>query len=274
MIKDHFKIVLMTLIVFISLSSNAFSADINDESDSAKTKIVLAKQGDIEAQYELGLMNSGEGATSENLVQALFWFGEALKGGHPSAKEKLELVQGKVKEAIEANKRELERLDQNEEELKKDLTRLDAEGKKITEKYDRIDKALAEVSDHYQALGDGNLPQKKCSHWGLSHWCSGVGEYFQICCGTKPDTKDARYVKHYQVGDNSGRKPIKTTVTSDCYFTCANESGDQDSCAACVFCPIVALAHLCCLPCACVQCSEAQKEHINYSSYHIYDWAR
>ncbi len=97
------------------------------------------------------------------------------------------------------------------------------------------------------------------SHWGLSHWASGIKEYMIDRCmiGVKEfnevDTERA-YILRREI--SSGRYDI--TKTTDCYcvgccaYLCDNNLGvssTPDAClAATLCCPLASIIHLLCLP--------------------------
>lgn len=104
-----------------------------------------------------------------------------------------------------------------------------------------------------------------CSHWGLSHWFAGIGEYFQRCiCCTSP-SKEGNYkwswaIEDKRTGPNNGSI---SKAESDCALLIFG-GGRHDSCCNNPFigtlcCPIVSVTHLCCLPCACCDYSENKK---------------
>lgn len=111
---------------------------------------------------------------------------------------------------------------------------------------------------------------KNCSHWGLSHWFSGIGEYLErcLCCENAIDENRAHITK--QTHRLRGREEERIVGTSDCF--CLYPNVDYDTCrdpAECdgwcdnpiggtLCCPFVALGHLCCLPCALCCCSKNQ----------------
>lgn len=101
-----------------------------------------------------------------------------------------------------------------------------------------------------------------CPHWGLSHWFSGIGEYIQICFCMPPNKKNGKYEKQHS---NYNR------IYSDCFFehrgVCCGDCNVKDNvcahaCSAILCCPWAALTHLCCLPCACCECSPRDPEYV------------
>lgn len=105
-----------------------------------------------------------------------------------------------------------------------------------------------------------------CSHWGLSHWVSGVKEYFCCCLH---DSKNGRFVHHYPSKDGKS----ESIVTSDLFFNIGScLHCDYWGLAICCFpclCPLPILCHLCCLPLACCEYAEKRQDH----QYHAYQKA-
>ncbi len=123
---------------------------------------------------------------------------------------------------------------------------------------------------------------KSYSHWGLSHWFSGIEEYIQtcLCCTVRKEEGLYRHtIQHdtYLSSGSIGREEPRTTVViSDCfcnYFTTYDDE-DPRQCyrAFCCF-PFAAITHLCCLPSACCKMSKSDPEEVfhvgqtHYSSY-------
>jgi hypothetical protein len=117
---------------------------------------------------------------------------------------------------------------------------------------------------------------KNCSHWGLSHWFSGIGEYLQTCLCCKVNKKEGLY-RHTIESDtywSTGPRPQPrtTVVLSDCYFNYFNTSySDPRRCdkAFCCF-PFAAMTHLCCLPFACCKVAKSDPEEIFHRGNFIY----
>lgn len=111
--------------------------------------------------------------------------------------------------------------------------------------------------------------EKSCSHWGLSHWLSGIGEYLQTCLCTKVEKEEGLYRhtfenKTFDWGTNKTRSSPPTVVISDCYFNYFNDTmSDPRLChLAWCCCPCSTITHLCCLPCACCKVSKTAPEEI------------
>lgn len=113
---------------------------------------------------------------------------------------------------------------------------------------------------------DEKTDKESYSHWGLSHWVSGIGEYFQRCCCCNYD--DSRLEGAYGVWDDG-----KYISTSDCWCVSIDGArpGTGSSCDNPVIgtlCfPFVALAHLSCLPFA--LCCPSENRLTIYKSHEV-----
>lgn len=118
--------------------------------------------------------------------------------------------------------------------------------------------------------------EKSCSHWGLTRWVYGIGEYLQRslcfaealdCCF---DTRDPE--RKYIVREERSRWEIehgqeaRVYASSDCAFINCLSDGSEEfiiegirSCCLIPCCPLATLTHLCCLPCACSEHSKKQE---------------
>lgn len=128
------------------------------------------------------------------------------------------------------------------------------EGEKEEESYhSSISVYLKEDIDEKTSL---TKKEKSYSHWGLSHWFSGITEYFDrcCCCSTNNDL-DRKYITR-------SRDTGNIVGTSDCCFIAeGHKSPSYKGCldnpiTGTLCCPFAAIAHLCCLPCACCDSSE------------------
>lgn len=106
--------------------------------------------------------------------------------------------------------------------------------------------------------------KKECTHWGLSRWVSGIGEYIDRCLGCNShrypyDNVDRKYVTNYKSGQRK--------ESSDCWCVnmdannseggfCQNE-GTAPICLT-LCCPVVTTCHLLTLPFALCDCSKNQ----------------
>lgn len=101
-----------------------------------------------------------------------------------------------------------------------------------------------------------------CSHWGLSHWFAGIGEYFQRCICCKPPSKEGKYKYNREIEDRrtGSTKGMIYKSESDCVYISFGELSDgnifNNPIIGTLCCPIIAATHLCCLPCACCEASE------------------
>jgi uncharacterized protein YoxC len=81
----------------------------------------------------------------------------------------LTLVVKKTEKVLDANAKEIERLEENGKRLKKESERLEAKGKKIDEKYAAQLKGIDEAEAFFRALEDSNPQEKEGQD---SRWCS------------------------------------------------------------------------------------------------------
>jgi hypothetical protein len=135
-----------------------------------------------------------------------------------------------------------------------------------------VDSTYEFASEDTPILNPDSKKTKNCSHWGLSHWFSGISEYLSACfCCRYQESTDGAYVHDYEHtylctnerGDVS-RKTHKNTFETDCFLDYSN--GKDTECLWCCF-PCYGLAHLCCLPCACFAVSKKEKTHIKHIDY-------
>lgn len=121
--------------------------------------------------------------------------------------------------------------------------------------------------------------KEKCySHWGLSHWFAGIGEYLgrSICCSAKVCGYDDAKRKYKIVGGYRGTHGTDCCLISEyatcntpghpCACTCSGVSCCDISSDGCsltnnpitglVCLPFAVVSHLCCLPCACCDVGE------------------
>jgi hypothetical protein len=122
---------------------------------------------------------------------------------------------------------------------------------------------------------------KSYSHWGLSHWFSGIEEYIQtcLCCTVRKEEGLYRHtIQHdtYLSSGSIGREEPRTTVViSDCffnYFTTYDRDPRRCDKAICCF-PFAVITHLCCLPSACCKMSKSDPEevfHVGQTHYPSY----
>jgi hypothetical protein len=124
--------------------------------------------------------------------------------------------------------------------------------------------------------------QKCCTHYGLSHWLSGFGEYYNRCSDYSSVglTSSNRFFQRHDDKD-------RVTFTTDCiaiacccedFGTCeSSDDGPGDIIMCCcysAYCPIASIGHLICLPYYCLFCnSEETKSSIeNENDGKIYDY--
>lgn len=88
-------------------SSNRHSTQIVDLDEKGSTDLddikARAKNGDVEDQYNLGLMYDLGFDVTENKVEALKWYTLAAKQGHTSAKYRVCILQHKLKQRNGSN---------------------------------------------------------------------------------------------------------------------------------------------------------------------------
>lgn len=87
--------------------------------------------------------------------------------------------------------------------------------------------------------------EDSCACWGLRHWFYGIKEYvFDRClfcgrCGFVEMDEDRAFIRQEE------------QVSSDCCWVCFFPISYNNPIAGTLCLPFTALAHLCCLPCAC-----------------------
>ncbi|MBY0273690.1 MAG: hypothetical protein K2X02_09870 [Alphaproteobacteria bacterium] len=92
---------------------------------------------------------------------------------------------------------------------------------------------------------------KHTVHWGLSHWISGIGEYFErcLCCGIAPKT-DGVYIH------NVTRNGHTSSYSSDCFLVDPDTGWCDNPITGTLYCPLVTMFHLCCLPIVACYCRD------------------
>ncbi len=79
-------------LLFAVCFSAPLSYGANEKPESFKQLEVRAKQGDVDAQYELGSMYHKGERVLKDFQKALKWFKKAASGGHPAAQNELGMI--------------------------------------------------------------------------------------------------------------------------------------------------------------------------------------
>lgn len=124
--------------------------------------------------------------------------------------------------------------------------------------------SLEETYKKYQT--SFNKKKEFCSHWGLSHWISGIGEYFSrcLCCSTVDNyfCDDEYRERQFFVASPGGHNPSY----SNCFCVDQSHHADNLCClpngglcdnpiSGTIFCPIVTIGHLLSVPFVLLCCS-------------------
>lgn len=157
----------------------------------------------------------------------------------------------------------------------------------LSEDSDHSSISVSPREDANEILPEESLPpstpillerkEKSCSHWGLTRWVYGIGEYLQRslcfaesldCCFDKRDPE-----RKYIIREERSRWEIehgqeaRVRASSDCAFIHALSDREEAfhecirNCCLIPCCPLATLTHLCCLPCACFEHSKKQEEN-------------
>ncbi len=95
---------------------------------------------------------------------------------------------------------------------------------------------------------------RRTTHWGFSHWVSGIGEYFErcLCCGIAEKT-DGVYIH------NITRNGHTSSHSTDCFLVDPDTGWCDNPITGTLYCPLVAISHFCCLPIVACCCRDEDR---------------
>jgi hypothetical protein len=105
------------------------------------------------------------------------------------------------------------------------------------------DVEVKEQRSLLQNRKDVEEDNRRTTHWGLFHWVSGIGEYFErcLCCGIAEKT-DGMYIH------NITRNGHTSSHSTDCFLVDPDTGWCDNPITGTLYCPLVTIFHLCSLP--------------------------